>query len=549
MLGIGCGVCAAAVIGTGLLSAGPAPASEGVAAAGVARAQLAYASDGRIYRLQADGSGRRLLVPPTSAESRDWAPAWSPDGSRVAVVHERDGEDQSDRSRLDVLASDGSDRRAITSLSRGVWVDSPRWSPDGTRLAFTRFVERSGRYTSAIVVHDLSTGAEQTVVRQRLGRRFASVGEPEWSPGGERLVYTLSRLDRRAYFRPSLHVAALEGTSARLLAREAHSAAFSPAGSRIAFVSVRDRNGTSCGSDECSYNGELYVMDSTGRNPRRLTRNPGSDGGPDWSPDGRRIAFASNRNFPDGAGSELYSIEPDGRCLTWLTNGTADSGDPTWHPVPGATEPAGCGATPRPALVDVDLSPARGFVGGRPLWLGTSYRGLLLSDVDGERHGLFFGYLDCDRYRARECPSGIQVLITSVCSPDAHISFLGDNSETIRRRRGALVADFGGDGLTVFTGGLEVHVVSEDEWAPPARAAFRALRRFPQGSPGEALRPPAIPAAFARALRRVTRAQRELKSVDATARRLHIARSTVRRRLKTAAALRRFGRGVQTVRC
>ena len=252
----------------------------------------------------------------------------------------------------------------------------------------------------------MRTGAERTVVKQRLGRRFTSVAEPAWSPAGNSLVYTLSRLDRRAYFRPSLRVAALDGTSARLLAREAQSAAFSPDGSRIAFISVRDRNGKSCGSDECSYNGELYVMDATGRNPRRLTRNRGADGAPDWSSDGTRIAFDSDRNFPDGGGNELYSIEPDGDCLTWLTNGTADSGDPTWHPAPGATEPAGCGATPRPPLVEVDLGPATGFDTGRPLWLGKRYRGLLLSDVDSGPHELFFGYLDCGRYRARECPSG-----------------------------------------------------------------------------------------------------------------------------------------------
>ena len=129
------------------------------------------------------------------------------------------------------------------------------------------------------------------------------------------------------------------------------------------------------------------------------------------------------------------------------------------------------------------------------------------------------------------------------------MSFLGDNAEAIARRREALVADFGRDGLTVFTGGVEVHVVSEDERAQPARAAFRALRRFPRGSRGEPLEPPAIPAAIARQLRRVARVHRRVQSVDETAKRLNLARSTVRRRLKTNHALRRYGRGVETVRC
>ncbi|HCK16724.1 TPA: hypothetical protein DHW51_21535, partial [Candidatus Poribacteria bacterium] len=59
---------------------------------------------------------------------------------------------------------------------------------------------------------------------------------------------------------------------------------WSPDGRRIAFVSDRDLN----------Y--EIYVMDSNGNNLRRLTNHLGEDESPSWSPDGQRIAFVSNRN-------------------------------------------------------------------------------------------------------------------------------------------------------------------------------------------------------------------------------------------------------------
>ena len=67
---------------------------------------------------------------------------------------------------------------------------------------------------------------------------------------------------------------------------------------RIAFVSERDGNA------------EIYVMDIDGKNQRRLTKNPNSDWFPSWSPDGKRIAFASDRdgNF----NYEIYVMDTDG---------------------------------------------------------------------------------------------------------------------------------------------------------------------------------------------------------------------------------------------
>src|SRR6266446_2520312 len=86
---------------------------------------------------------------------------------------------------------------------------------------------------------------------------------------------------------------------------------------QLAFVSTADGNP------------ELYVMNSDGTNPARLTAAAGGNFRPAWSPDGTRIAFASKQ---DGNG-EIYVMNGDGSGgLVNLTNHTADDGDPAWSP-------------------------------------------------------------------------------------------------------------------------------------------------------------------------------------------------------------------------
>ena len=101
---------------------------------------------------------------------------------------------------------------------------------------------------------------------------------------------------------------------------------WSPDGKQIAFTSDRDGHVNVHGWP----NPDIYVMDADGNNQQNLTNNPASDWSPSWSPDGKRIAFHSNR---DGRFNwEIYVMDTDGDNLQNLSNTPFDDRNPSWSP-------------------------------------------------------------------------------------------------------------------------------------------------------------------------------------------------------------------------
>jgi GDSL-like lipase/acylhydrolase family protein/WD40 repeat protein len=197
------------------------------------------------------------------------------------------------------------------TLALGDDID-PAWSPDGTRIAFAS--NRDGD-NEIYVMDDDGTGVAQ------LTSNSADDRDPTWSPNGQFLAFRSSRTGNNEIFR----MTASGGSQTNLTNNSASDFLpdWSPDGSEIAFQ--RFTSGSSTGQGN-----EVLKMNADGQGQTNLVNNAASinDGAPAWSPDGRTIAFHSNR---DGD-FEVFTMTWEGGSVSQRTANGASDGEPDWSP-------------------------------------------------------------------------------------------------------------------------------------------------------------------------------------------------------------------------
>ncbi|MGZ4784154.1 MAG: hypothetical protein ACXV5S_00655 [Acidimicrobiales bacterium] len=210
-----------------------------------------------IYTVEPDGSGLLRL---TNNQADDEMPAWSPDGTRIAFMSDRDASSDTYNQDIYTMNADGS---RVVQITESPGLDyEPAWSPDGTKIAFDS--PRLGEGNEEVFIMN-ADGSGQT----RLTNAPGVDRNPNWSPDGSKLVFECNGAGSICVMNP-------DGSALTQLPQgtiyENYNPAWSPDGTKIVFVSGREGPP------------QLFTMNADGSDQVRLTESVSSDLLPDWQP-------------------------------------------------------------------------------------------------------------------------------------------------------------------------------------------------------------------------------------------------------------------------
>ena len=328
--------------------------------------QPSFSPDGERIAFRSERQPAGIYVASSTGENArrvadvGYHPAWSPDGKEILVSTGRQdlptarNSTSSEVWRIDLET--GARRLVVGSDAM-----QPTWSPDGKFIAYWFYPPSVGRCDIGIVPMD---GGEPTIITKDGTKNW----NPVWSPDGRYLYFASDRGGTMSFWRAEIADGRIAADPVPVVTPAKYSChlSFSRDGKRMAFVSMENRsNIQTVGFDpesektigeptwvtqgdrevirpELSPDGtqfvyqlsrrtqdDIVIIDRNGAPVRDLTDDAAFDRYPHWSPDGRRIAFVSDRSGV----YEVWTINADGTDLKQVTfTGKSGTSFPIWSP-------------------------------------------------------------------------------------------------------------------------------------------------------------------------------------------------------------------------
>jgi Tol biopolymer transport system component len=280
----------------------------------------------RIESVQPDGSGQRVAF--DGEPMRIAQISWSLDGTKIAYQNPI-----ADERGIFVAEPDGSNAVRLTAGAYDGW---PAWSPDGTKILFSRVAADANvepctpgmphefRCPTDIFVMDADGSSVVRLTDDPAGEFM-----PTWSPDGSRIAFAREG-DWAAGTYEAIYTMSPDGSDVRQVSSADRGSdvwpSWSPDGSQIAFAAIRAEDWG------------IWVVEADGSDEHLILGGTGAGyvDNPVWSPDGNLIAFVGNLTVDDYSPEDaLYVMRPDGTSVTPIADapGAGVAGDIAWRPI------------------------------------------------------------------------------------------------------------------------------------------------------------------------------------------------------------------------
>jgi len=254
--------------------------------------------------------------------TRDMYPSVSPDGQQLVFQSNRNGSNQ-----IFIMNIDGSDLRQLGNFPRGA--ETPVFSPDGKRIVFDVYVGEDN--------NDVFTIKPDGSDLKQLTDSPGYDGHPHWSADGKRIVFNSDRTspDPNAGWSDRWHEIFSMKTDGSDVQQHTRCQAvctygsLSPDDTKVLYRKVIKAPGLDWALGSIEKNSEIFIANSDGSGETNISKNAAFDGWPVFSPDGSKIAFASNRSGPALTG-QIWSMNIDGSGLKQLSQGPWSHAQPAW---------------------------------------------------------------------------------------------------------------------------------------------------------------------------------------------------------------------------